>query len=165
MNSTLSNNPQRQRGTQIVELALVTPLLLLLVFIVIEASSFIRIHQVVNNAAREGARTAAVAEGKNYIDAGGNQLGLAAACSYLNEHQKSLPSWGGGACGEPLEVKVEPVLDTDPDAVIVDGVPVPSTRAIVRYRYQPRYSAVFALFNHNTGYVDVTARAQFRNFY
>lgn len=47
---------RRQRGTQIVELAIVIPLLAFIVFAVIEGSEFARAHNVLNNAAREGAR-------------------------------------------------------------------------------------------------------------
>jgi Flp pilus assembly protein TadG len=49
-----------ERGTQIAELALVLPLLLLIVAIIVEGSGFVRVHQVLNNAAREGARIASL---------------------------------------------------------------------------------------------------------
>jgi Flp pilus assembly protein TadG len=44
-----------EAGTQVVELALMTPLLVLLVLIIIEGAAMVRTHQVLNNAAREGA--------------------------------------------------------------------------------------------------------------
>jgi Flp pilus assembly protein TadG len=46
----------KEAGTQIAELALMTPFLLLLVLGIIEGAAMIRTHQVLNNAAREGAR-------------------------------------------------------------------------------------------------------------
>ncbi|HLK31750.1 MAG TPA: TadE/TadG family type IV pilus assembly protein [Terriglobales bacterium] len=51
---------RKQRGSQIVELAVVLPLLLLLVFGAADGGSMVHVHQVVNNAAREGARIAAI---------------------------------------------------------------------------------------------------------
>jgi Flp pilus assembly protein TadG len=49
---------RRRRGTQVVELAMVLPLLLFLSLAVSEGAYMIRVHQVLNNAAREGARLA-----------------------------------------------------------------------------------------------------------
>ncbi len=48
----------RSRGTQVAELAIVLPLLLFLSLAVSEGAYMIRTHQVLNNAAREGARLA-----------------------------------------------------------------------------------------------------------
>lgn len=50
------------RGTQLVEFALVLPLLLFISLGIIEGSSFIRVHQIINNAAREGARISTLPE-------------------------------------------------------------------------------------------------------
>jgi len=50
------------RGTQIAEFALVLPLLLFISLGIIEGSSFIRVHQIINNAAREGARLSSLPE-------------------------------------------------------------------------------------------------------
>lgn len=52
------NTNSRTKGTQVVELALVLPLLLFLSLAVSEGAYMIRAHQVLNNAAREGARLA-----------------------------------------------------------------------------------------------------------
>lgn len=52
------------RGTQVAELAIVLPLLLFLSLAVSEGAYMIRVHQVLNNAAREGARLAV--EEQNY---------------------------------------------------------------------------------------------------
>ena len=48
----------KQTGSQIVELALVLPLLLFLCLAAIEGGSMLRVHQLLNNAAREGTRMA-----------------------------------------------------------------------------------------------------------
>ena len=53
-----------ERGTQVAELAIVLPLLLFLSLAVSEGAYMIRVHQVLNNAAREGARLAV--EEQNY---------------------------------------------------------------------------------------------------
>lgn len=55
-----------QKGQAMVEMALVLPLLLLLVFGIIEFGRIFNAYLVVNNASREGARYAAV--GKAYSD-------------------------------------------------------------------------------------------------
>jgi Flp pilus assembly protein TadG len=49
-------------GTQLLELALVLPLLLFLAMLVTEGADFIRVHQVLNNAAREGAKFSSMPE-------------------------------------------------------------------------------------------------------
>ncbi len=54
----------RERGAQLLELALALPVLLLLAVIIIEFASVVRIHQVLNNAAREGARLSSLQENK-----------------------------------------------------------------------------------------------------
>ncbi|MCU1305732.1 MAG: hypothetical protein JWN45_427 [Acidobacteriaceae bacterium] len=55
-------NRRSERGTQLLELALVLPLLLFMAMLVSEGSDFIRVHQVLNNAAREGARFSSLLE-------------------------------------------------------------------------------------------------------
>ena len=55
---------RQSRGTQVAELAIVLPLLLFLSLAVSEGAYMIRVHQVLNNAAREGARLAV--EQQNY---------------------------------------------------------------------------------------------------
>ena len=54
------------RGTQLVELALVLPLMMFISLAIIEGSSFIRVHQIINNAAREGARISALPENSGH---------------------------------------------------------------------------------------------------
>ncbi|MCU1285269.1 MAG: hypothetical protein JWO13_1619 [Acidobacteriales bacterium] len=59
---TINKNRGSQRGTQLLELAIVLPLLLFIAAIVTEGSDFIRVHQVLNNAAREGAKFSSMPE-------------------------------------------------------------------------------------------------------
>jgi Flp pilus assembly protein TadG len=58
---------QGERGTQVAELAMVLPFLLFLGLAVTEGAGFVRAHQVINNAAREGVKFSSV-----YFDNGSN---------------------------------------------------------------------------------------------
>src|ERR1051326_3208289 len=58
---------QRERGTQIVELAAVLPLLVFLALAVSEGAGMIRAHQILNNAAREAARLSTLKENAGNI--------------------------------------------------------------------------------------------------
>ncbi|MGH9557263.1 MAG: TadE/TadG family type IV pilus assembly protein, partial [Terriglobales bacterium] len=51
-----------ERGTQVAELAMVLPLLLFLGLAVTEGEGFVRAHQMLNNAAREGAKFSSLPE-------------------------------------------------------------------------------------------------------
>src|SRR6266545_5874812 len=166
MNST-SNAKQRrrQRGTQLVEFAVVLPLLVLLTMMIIEAGFFIRAHQVINNAAREAAHVASLYQGRDYIDTATqrNALGFAAACAYVNQHQSAFPGWtGDSTCGEPFNIVVQDVDPADPAAIIVDGVNMASTRALVRYRYTLKYVPL-SFFGWTGSVLDLQGHAQFRN--
>ncbi len=58
----ITEKKTREGGTQIVELAAVLPLLVFLALAASEGAGVIRAHQVLNNAAREGARLSTVKE-------------------------------------------------------------------------------------------------------
>lgn len=62
MKRTTDKRRNSERGTQLLELAIVLPLLLFLAMLVSEGSDFIRVHQVINNAAREGAKLSSMPE-------------------------------------------------------------------------------------------------------
>jgi len=53
------NRHDKERGTQIAELAICLPLLCFIVIAVLDGADFVRTHVVLNNAAREGARLSA----------------------------------------------------------------------------------------------------------
>ena len=59
-------NTRRERGAAAVEMAIVLPLLALMFLMVVDLGLIIREHQVLQNAAREGARFSA--EPRNWID-------------------------------------------------------------------------------------------------
>ncbi len=50
---------KKERGVQVVELAITLPLLCLLIFAITDGADFVRTHVILNNAAREGARMGA----------------------------------------------------------------------------------------------------------
>jgi Flp pilus assembly protein TadG len=52
----MKRNRHNERGAQIVEFAVVLPLLLLLALIAAEGANLLRVYQILNNGAREGAR-------------------------------------------------------------------------------------------------------------
>lgn len=167
MRSTWFDRKRRQRGTQLVEFAVGLPLLLFICFASIEGASFVRAHQVINNAAREGARIASNYEAAGYFNAAGeNVLAELATCNYLNDHKSAFPGWGGDAnCGEPFTVKVEKVPEGDPEAIMLEGVHVPSARAIVTYNYQFKYMPFLAYFRPDADSVTLRAWANFRLLY
>jgi Flp pilus assembly protein TadG len=51
-----------ERGVEIVEFAVVLPVLMLLALIVAEGANLLRVYQIVNNGAREGARVSVLAQ-------------------------------------------------------------------------------------------------------
>jgi Flp pilus assembly protein TadG len=53
------HTPNKERGSQVAELALALPLLCLIVFAIIDGADVVRAHILLNNAAREGARMGA----------------------------------------------------------------------------------------------------------
>lgn len=174
MNSTWSRKVRKhgQRGTQILEFALALPFLLLLAMAVIEGGWFIRIHQVISNAAREGARVATAPNNDQFIDSGSfhNVLGEKAACDYLKQNQNVFPEWTGSNCTGTFTISVVAVQPGDPDQITVTDpeagtVMLSSTRAIVDYQYQMRYMPLTAFFEWSGSPLMLRGRAQFRNLY
>lgn len=162
----------RQRGTQVLEFALVLPLLVLLSMCIIEGGWFIRIHQVINNAAREGARVASAPNNGRFINASyHNVLGETAACEYLKQNRAVFPGWEGSSCTDPFSITVDQVQAGDPDQILVTDPEtgntelIDSTRAVVQYQYEMRYVPLVAFFTLERGPLLLKGRAQFRNLY
>lgn len=148
------------------------PLLLLLTMAIIEGGWFIRIHQVISNAAREGARIATAPSNDQFIDSGShhNVLGERAACDYLKNNKNVFPDWPGDDCAETFSISVVDVQPGDPDQITVTDpdsgtVMLSSTRAVVEYHYQMRYMPLTAFFNWTDSPLILKGRAQFRNLY
>jgi Flp pilus assembly protein TadG len=102
-----------QRGTQIAELAIVLPLLAFLALVVSEGSGFIRVHQVINNAAREGARLAIQQQNYGHTDdiiadvvayAANNGITLAAGNVTIEQNVLIPRATGGNDIGSRVTV-------------------------------------------------------------
>lgn len=135
-----------EQGTALVELAVVTPLLLLLSLMVMEGGAMIRTHVVVNNAAREGARFSSLEENAGNI-AGIQQVVVSYAAM-------------NGVSVSAAEVTVaQSVAVPGPN-----GVWMTASEVTVRHPYVLEY--VPKLPGAQVGQVTVLfGRAVFRNFY
>lgn len=169
---TKSPSRQHQGGTQILEFALVLPLLVLLTMAIIEGGWFIRIHQVISNAAREGARVATAPNSAQFRDTSThhNLLGEHAACEYLKRNRNMFPDWTATGCTDVFSISVMDVQAGDPDQITVADpdagvVVLSSTRAIVDYQYRMRYMPFAAFFSWSSEPLMLRGRAQFRNLY
>ena len=60
----MKRSGRRERGSQIVEFAVILPVLLLLALIVAEGANLFRVYQVVTNATREGARLSVLSQNR-----------------------------------------------------------------------------------------------------
>jgi Flp pilus assembly protein TadG len=87
----------RRRGAAVVELAVTSPLLILLAFGVVEYAQLMHAGQVVSNASRRGARLAARNE----------TTSVAAVQNYVTNFVKdSFPNMSSGEGGSPVSVSV-----------------------------------------------------------
>jgi Flp pilus assembly protein TadG len=157
-----------QRGTQIVEFAVVLPILIFLVMAVTEGAAFVRTHQVLNNAAREAARTAAAVENLNGWDpvTQQNSIAIQAACNYLRANSGAFVNWNptsDSSCSDAA-FTIQVTRLEGVDAPSVNGVAISASRAVVTYRYQlnmvPALPSV-GLPNP----LPLTGTAEFRNLY
>jgi Flp pilus assembly protein TadG len=130
----------------LLEFALVLPLLVLIVMLVLEGSRLVRTHQVLNNAAREGARLSVIQEN------GGKTDGIIAeVVAYATQN------------GVPLTAAGVTVNQTA-------SIPTPSGTSMsasvvtVNYTYTMNYLAVFAWLGVPTSF-PLQGSAEFRNFY
>jgi Flp pilus assembly protein TadG len=88
---------QREKGTQLAELAVTLPLLVFLALGAIEGGSLLRVHQLLNNAAREGTRMA-ITENVAYA-ANRDTIVQNVVTSYLNNNN-ALPGTGTFTLGQ-----------------------------------------------------------------
>lgn len=135
-----------ERGAMMLELALALPLMVLVIMIVLEGSALVRAHQVLNNAAREGARLAVMQEYKDNTGDITNQV-----VAYAAENGLTL---------DPTQV----VIDETQVIPGPGGIGIPASRVTVSYSYTMNYLAVFAWLGVPSTY-SLQGAAEFRNFY
>ena len=147
-----------ERGTQVAELAMVLPLLLFLGLAVTEGAGFVRAHQMLNNAAREGAKFSTLQE--NYQDISDIQ---GVVDTYLKNATNNNICQSATGCNvsSPLAVVTvnQCVTITTPA-----GVNKWASRVEVSYAYQLRYLPRLPWFNF-PGTVTLRGRSEFVNFY
>jgi Flp pilus assembly protein TadG len=115
---------------------MVMPILMFLAMAVSEGAAFVRAHQVLNNAAREGARMASAEENLNGWDATGqNSVGIQAACDYLRANSGAFVKWDATqdtTCSNTaFTIQVTRLRLTD----IPSGVAMSASKAVVTYKY------------------------------
>lgn len=134
-----------ERGTMLMELALVTPLLILILMLVLEGSHLIRTHQVLNNTAREGARLSVLQENQGSTGDIVTQM-----INYANQNGVTLSAAN---------------ITINQGAVIPNGgIGIPASIVTVTYTYKPTFLAAMAYVGLNPSY-PLTTQAEFRNFY
>jgi len=97
----------RSRGSALVEMALVAPFLIVLIFGVIDTAWLLADLNEVRHAAREGGRQAAV-------NAGDSNFVVAMACQAMDDSTATTVTidGAGGSLGDDLEVTVNKQVDT-----------------------------------------------------
>lgn len=139
----------RQRGTQLLELAIVTPLLVFLALSICEGAAFVRMHQVLNNAAREAARVASSGRDMYCTTAACTSAIRQVAINYANNNGVSITA---------AEVTVnQNVLVPTPS-----GIYMRASSVVVSHPYSLQYLPSLPFFNVAST-VTLTGSAEFRN--
>jgi Flp pilus assembly protein TadG len=134
-----------ERGTQVAELAIIMPLMFFLVLLVTEGAGLVRTHQILNNAAREGARLSAMPE-----NAGNTDDIKLAVVNYAAQNGVTITS------GD-VTIEQNVFIPTS------SGVSIPASRVIVQHAYPLQYFRM-PFFNLPTS-LPLAGVAEFRNFY
>jgi len=130
----------------LLEFALVLPLLVLIVMLVLEGSRLVRTHQVLNNAAREGARLSVIKENEGSTDGI-----IAEVVAYATQNGVPLTAAG-------VTVTQNASIPTP------SGTPMSASVVTVTYTYTMNYLSVFAWLGVPSQY-PLQGSAEFRNFY
>ncbi len=143
-----------ERGTALLEMALVFPLLMLLFLIAIDLGLVLREHQILQNAAREGARFSALPA--NWVSPLNPAASVARIQQYVLDYLQR----------ENIVINLSEVnLDQAyPINVTVNGVSMILTASEVRVSYTRSFLVVGAPFFPANQLV-LTGRAVFQNFY
>jgi Flp pilus assembly protein TadG len=164
------------QGTQIVELAIVLPLLVFLALAVSEGAGMIRAHQVVNNAAREGARFAILSENSPAaMDPNNPQFvtnctttpthPVCQAIAIYAQNNGISSGTGLGKCGGP-SVAMRGLNVTVNQAVLIpNGASnIPGSQVTVICPYSLKFMPKVPTFGI-TGTVNLKGAVVFRNFF
>ena len=133
-------------------MALLLPLLCFLCFGIIEVSEFVRVHQVINNAAREGARLSSLPE-----NAPSSQMTdptpqiKAAVAAYAQKNGITLPVGN-------INIVQNKTITTS------SGTVMSASEATVTYAYPLLYIPKMT-YSTLPGTINLSAKAEFRNFY
>lgn len=153
----------REQGTQIVELAIVLPLLLFLALAVSEGAGMIRAHQVLNNAAREAARLSTVQENDGNIAFLQDTATCYAVRNGVDPPAGQVPS----RCpASPTASKCVSYGVTVNQALLIPdgGVLMPASQVVVSCSYRLHFLPRLPGFGIS-GVVPLKATAEFRNFW
>lgn len=146
-----TDRTHNQRGTATVEFALLLPVMIVLALIVSEGSAVIRTHQILNNAAREGARVATLPDSDPRSGDSATILAAIrnAAIAYAADNGVTI-SAGNVTVDQSLLV---------PTAT---GVGLTASRVTVTYSYPLTYLPNFGSIS---AAVPMSVSAEFKNFY
>lgn len=147
-----------QRGTQVAELAMVLPLLLFLGLAVTEGGRFVRAHQMLNNAAREGAKFSSLQT--NYQDIPAIE---GVVDTYLKNATANNMCVSATGCNvsSPLAVVT---VDQCVTIIMPSGINKYASQVDVSYAYQLQYLPKLPWFSF-PGTVNLRGRSEFVNFY
>jgi Flp pilus assembly protein TadG len=135
-----------ERGAMLMELALLLPLLVLIIMLVLEGSALIRTHQILNNAAREGARLSVMQE---------NEGSTADIVTQVVAY----------AAQNGVTITAANVTINQSAWIPVAGSPsISASQVAVNCSYTFHYLAVFAWLGVPSTYT-LQGAAEFRNFY
>ncbi len=147
----------RERGTQIVEMAVALPLLLFLALMVTEGAGMIRAHQVLSNAAREGARLSTLPENKDTVNF--------TATTAIKSQVVAYAQANGLVAARGVNLTASNVtIDQCVQQTTPANVTWFASRVVVQTNYQFRYLPRIPWFNLPTS-VPIAGRAEFVNFY
>ena len=156
-----TRHSRQDRGTQLVEFAIVLPMLLLMFFVVTEGTAMIRTHQVINNAAREGARLCSSPSGSLIYNATGS-VRTNARNDIINQVKNyvSTNMKGYDATKLTVTISADEQQVTNPSTGSLMGTTVVQVSYVYTLKYLPVFSAGIT---SNT--FTLRARPQFRNIY
>jgi Flp pilus assembly protein TadG len=155
---------RRESGTQIVELAAVLPLLLFLALAASEGAGVIRAHQVLNNAAREGARLSTVQE-----NAGNLQFLQDSVTCYMIRNRVTppvgqVPSYCPATAASTTTCTSYAVTINQAVLVPNGGTVMPASQVKVSCGYRLNFLPRLPWFGVSN-VVNLTGQAEFRNFW